>query len=102
MKRHEIKIICQPRPHINALQLFTFVVVGMKVEILTECLKQGLSLTKNGKHYFMEVPPGCPSGMYELMGDCWNFDRALRPSWSRIQETIENFCLGKSPMELND
>lgn len=40
--------------------------------------------------YRMECPNGCPSKIYALMIDCWQWEPALRPSFTEIRERLEN------------
>jgi serine/threonine protein kinase len=70
---------------------------GLGVDVLLEFLKQCISLTKNAKDYMMEQPPRMDNGIYHLMGECWNFDDALRPNWPKIEERTRKFYEDAQP-----
>lgn len=40
--------------------------------------------------YRMECPPGCPSRIYDLMRQCWNWEPNERPSFLDIHYAMEN------------
>jgi len=40
--------------------------------------------------YRMDAPPGCPTRVYELMRECWNWEPANRPSFLEIHYAMEN------------
>ena len=40
--------------------------------------------------YRMECPPGCPSRVYELMRQCWNWEPGVRPTFLEIHYAMEN------------
>ncbi|XP_012530420.1 tyrosine-protein kinase Abl isoform X2 [Monomorium pharaonis] len=42
------------------------------------------------KGYRMECPPGCPSKVYELMRQCWQWSAADRPTFKEIHHSLEN------------
>ena len=40
--------------------------------------------------YRMECPPGCPTRVYDLMRQCWNWEPAARPAFLEIHYSMEN------------
>ena len=40
--------------------------------------------------YRMECPPGCPSRVYDLMRQCWNWEPGTRPTFLDIHYAMEN------------
>ena len=34
------------------------------------------------------IPDGCPDELYSIMLNCWEYDSALRPSFSQLKEKI--------------
>ncbi|XP_067203593.1 tyrosine-protein kinase Abl isoform X2 [Linepithema humile] len=42
------------------------------------------------KGYRMEIPPGCPPKVYELMRQCWQWAAADRPTFKEIHHSLEN------------
>lgn len=54
----------------------------------------GIELTdvyhKLEKNYRMEVPPGCPPKIYQLMCTCWRWNPNDRPSFKEIHHSLEN------------
>lgn len=40
--------------------------------------------------YRMECPPGCPSRVYDLMRQCWNWEPTVRPTFLDIHYAMEN------------
>ena len=72
---------------------------GLRVDVLMEFLKQRIPLIENTKDYVMEQPRSMPTEIYRLMGHCWNFDAALRPTWTKIQEVTRNYYEAAQPNE---
>jgi abelson tyrosine-protein kinase 1 len=54
----------------------------------------GIELTdvyhKLEKNYRMEVPPGCPPKIYQLMCTCWRWNPNDRPTFQEIHHSLEN------------
>ncbi|KAL1517707.1 hypothetical protein ABEB36_001439 [Hypothenemus hampei] len=42
------------------------------------------------KGYRMEIPPGCPPKIYELMRQCWQWHANDRPTFKEIHHALEN------------
>uniref|UniRef100_A0A1B6DYH9 Tyrosine-protein kinase n=1 Tax=Clastoptera arizonana TaxID=38151 RepID=A0A1B6DYH9_9HEMI len=42
------------------------------------------------KGYRMEIPPGCPPKIYELMRQCWQWVPGERPTFQEIHHALEN------------
>ncbi|XP_018352418.1 PREDICTED: tyrosine-protein kinase Abl isoform X1 [Trachymyrmex septentrionalis] len=42
------------------------------------------------KGYRMECPPGCPTKVYDLMRQCWQWSAAERPTFKEIHLSLEN------------
>ncbi|XP_025990584.2 tyrosine-protein kinase Abl isoform X3 [Solenopsis invicta] len=42
------------------------------------------------KGYRMECPPGCPSKVYDLMRQCWQWSASDRPTFKEIHHSLEN------------
>lgn len=38
----------------------------------------------------MEIPPGCPPKIYELMRQCWQWHANDRPTFKEIHHALEN------------
>lgn len=38
----------------------------------------------------MEIPPGCPPKIYELMRQCWQWKPNERPTFQEIHHSLEN------------
>lgn len=49
--------------------------------------------------YRMECPPGCPSRVYELMRQCWQWETTDRPTFQEIHNTLENMFQNSSITE---
>ena len=72
---------------------------GLGVDVLLEFLKQRIPLIRNGKDYMMEQPASMNYAINQLMGNCWNFDPELRPTWSKIEERTRTFYEAAQPRE---
>ena len=51
--------------------------------------------------YRMECPPGCPSRVYDLMRQCWNWEPGTRPTFLDIHYAMENMFQESSITEGN-
>ena len=48
----------------------------------------------------MECPHNCPSGLFGLMGRCWNWDPALRPDFKTMHRDVEALYLHLDEVEV--
>ena len=46
-------------------------------------------LTRLEQDYRMPQPPGCPSGLYEAMFNCWAMRADDRPKFSELKPVLE-------------
>ena len=41
----------------------------------------------------MDVPDGCPDGIYEIMKECWDKDASARPSFASNERKLRNISV---------
>ncbi|XP_075256724.1 ephrin type-B receptor 1-B-like [Convolutriloba macropyga] len=49
--------------------------------------------------FMLSIPEGCPEAISELMSACWNPDKASRPTFRQIRETLDNIV--RHPLFIN-
>lgn len=52
--------------------------------------------------YRMSAPPACPSGLYEIMLQCWKENPLHRPAFNQLQKNIENLITREKKWDTKD
>lgn len=48
--------------------------------------------------YRLPPPVDCPAPLYELMKNCWAYDRARRPSFHQLKAHLEQLLANPHPL----
>ena len=55
--------------------------------------EQFMENLRTGAH--PEQPPYCPNNVFNVMQACWRFRPEDRPTWSQVENSMYDLCLGK-------
>ena len=65
-------------------------------------LTDGLVCLKVPSGHRMSAPPGCPTGLFNIMANCWQEIPCQRPSSDKVQGSIERLLIQNKKWETSD
>lgn len=77
-----------PYPGVDLTDVYHMLEKGKFFSIFDSHIRQLLIVLCSG--YRMEIPPGCPPKIYELMRQCWQWHANDRPTFKEIHHALEN------------
>lgn len=89
-----IKLKSSAFPRSTKSDVWAFGVLLWEIATYGNSPYPGIDLTdvfhKLESGYRMEKPDGCPTEVYDLMRQCWQWSAADRPSFKSIHHTLEH------------